>query len=58
MRGMDHGVPVAFFSSSLSCLNRRRKNPVSLSLFSFESFEGGEGLEFVLVEVFEGLLLA
>ncbi len=58
MRGVDHGVPVAFSSSSLSCLNRRRKNPVSLSFVSFESFDGLEELEFVLVEVFGGLSLA
>jgi len=52
-------VPVAFSSSpSLSFLNRRLKNPVSLSFVSFESFVGLEGPEYVLVEVFGVLILA
>lgn len=47
-----YGVPVAFSSSpSLSCLNRRLKNPVSLSFVSFESFVGLEGSVFVFIEV-------
>ena len=52
-------MPVAFSSSpSLSFLNRRLKNPVSLSFVSFESFLGLEGPEYVSVEVFGVLLLA
>jgi hypothetical protein len=52
-------VPVAFSSfPSLSCLNRRLKNPVSLSFASFESFVGLEESDFVSVEVFGLLLLA
>jgi len=54
-----YGVPVAFSSSpSLSCLNRRLKNPVSLSFVSFESFVGFEGSVFVSLEVLGVLLLA
>ena len=47
---VDYGVPVVLLDSSsmsFSCLNRRLKNPVSLSFVSFESFDESG---FVLVE--------
>jgi hypothetical protein len=53
---MNYGVPVAFLdssSSSLSCLNRRLKNPVSFSLEDALCGESG----FVFLEELETLLL-
>ena len=54
--GMNYGVPVAFLdssSSSLSCLNRRLKNPVSFSLDGALFGESG----FAFLEELETLLL-